>query len=98
MHNPTGITEPHPKHTDNTPRIYHRLITGTRQTICGKVLRSPKRLPFAEVKRIPHAEMCPRCRAMLKMDEELTAHLEENAKLPLTAFRLIARLDDGDMN
>ena len=98
MHNPTGATQSRPNHTSPTPRIYHRLINGTHHIWCGITLANPTIVPGPEAKSLPPSEACPRCVAARKLNRELTAHLEENAKLPLTAFELLARLDNGDMD
>lgn len=94
MHNPTRSTQPLPKHTNPKPRIYHRLIPGTRSTMCGKVMRAPKELSPAEVKTLTPSQVCPRCKAALQLDKELTRHLEENAALPLIALKVLGDLDD----
>lgn len=93
MHNPTRSTQPRPKRTNPKPRIYHRLIPGTRSAMCGTVMHSLKKLSPAEVKALTPSQVCPRCKMALQLDKELTSHLEESAPLPLIALKKLGDLD-----
>lgn len=94
MHNPTGSTQPNPKHTTPRPRLLHLLIEGKRETWCGRVL--PETVNPTGTTTLDHhpSEICPQCTAVRQLAAELTKHLRDTAPLPMAALELLHRLDN----